>query len=115
MTTTRKNSNATYKRRILATVIAAHGTTCSVIGCGRVTVVGGPTTDGFTFNLGHVVSEANGGEFVIGNLLPLCRRCNKAMGDRDFPRHMMRVTPVTVPLVADPGTGETNMGPGPLG
>lgn len=114
MTTTRKSSNATYKRRIQATIIAAHGTTCSVIGCERVTIVGGTPTDGMTFNLGHVVSEANGGEFITSNLLPLCRRCNKDMGDRDFPRHMMRTLPLSLPLLPDPGTAEVNMEAGPL-
>ena len=106
---TRKNTNAATKRRIMATIIALHGSDCAA--CGRETIVGGATTDGRTFNLGHVKSEANGGEFAVWNLLPLCRRCNKFMGERDWNESgapMLR-TPVDAPLVADPGTGEINM------
>lgn len=107
--------NSAMRRRILAAVIAYHGTRCAVTGCGRDTIVGGAPTDGFTFNLGHVISDANGGSWTTDNLLPICRRCNKAMGDQDWPSHMMDRQPVAIPLPADPGTGETNMEPGPLG
>lgn len=106
---TRKNTNAATKRRIQATVIAIHGTACAA--CGRETVVGASPTNGLGFNLGHVRSEANGGEFEMSNLLPICRRCNSWMGDADWAvsgAPMLR-TPVWAELVKDPGTGETNM------
>ena len=113
--TTRKDTNAATKRRILATLVAAHGNRCMVTGCGRENlIIGGPTTDGMTFNLGHVVSEANGGHFRTDNLLPICRRCNKDMGQNDWPVSMMVAAPRDLPLVPDTGTRETNMLPGPL-
>ena len=107
--------NSATRRRILATILAHHGNTCAVKGCERVTIVGGAPTDGYTFNLGHVKSDASGGTWTTDNLLPICRRCNKAMGDRDWPVSLMARTPVALPLLPDPGTGETNMEPGPLG
>lgn len=112
MTKTRKNTNATGKRRIMATIIALHGTRCAA--CDRETIVGASPTDGRGFNLGHVKSEANGGEFTVANLLPICRRCNSYMGERDWTgtAPMLR-TPVDSPLVADPGTVQTYMEPPP--
>lgn len=102
--TTRKNTNSATKRRILATVIAIHGSDCAA--CGRETIVGGSPTDGRTFNLGHVRADANGGTFSVANLLPICRRCNVYMGERDWQESgapMLR-TPRDAALVPDPGT-----------
>lgn len=107
---TRANTNAPTKRRIQATIIGAYGTDCAA--CGRTTIVGGGPRDGYTFNLGHVVSEANGGEFIVSNLLPICRRCNVSMGERNWPDVApMSTMPSDLPLVADPGTGEHDMEP----
>jgi 5-methylcytosine-specific restriction endonuclease McrA len=32
-----------------------------------------------SFTCGHVISEANGGELTIENLLPICQHCNSSM------------------------------------
>lgn len=106
--------NAPMRRRMQAAIIAHHGTTCAVVGCGRVTIVGGSPTDGMTFNLGHVIADTNGGRWTTDNLLPICRRCNKDMGGNDWPADMMTRQPVALPLPRDPGTSEVNMAPGPL-
>ena len=39
-----------------------------------------PFTSYNTFQGGHIVSEFNGGEIKIDNLLPICKWCNSAMG-----------------------------------
>ena len=32
-----------------------------------------------TFEAGHIISEHNGGEIILGNLLPICGKCNRSM------------------------------------
>lgn len=100
--------NASMRRRIQATVIALHGTDCAA--CGRETIVDGKATSGRTFNLGHVIADCNGGSWSIDNLLPICRRCNVWMSGRDWQgtAPMLR-QPMSAPLLADPGTSETDM------
>ena len=39
-----------------------------------------PFTSHHTFQAGHILSEKMGGKCDIGNLLPICRDCNKTMG-----------------------------------
>lgn len=106
--------NSAMRRRIRAAIIAYHGTTCAVVGCGRETIVDGAPTDGRTFNLGHVIADANGGTWKTENLLPICRRCNSELGDRDWPVTMMARRPVALDLPRDPGTAERHMEPGPF-
>ena len=36
------------------------------------------------FNVGHIISEANGGERVIENLRPICTGCNSKMGKMNW-------------------------------
>lgn len=36
------------------------------------------------FECGHVVAHSKGGADTIDNLRPICRTCNRSMGDRDF-------------------------------
>ena len=33
-----------------------------------------------SFNCGHIVAEANGGENIVSNLRPICQNCNSSMG-----------------------------------
>jgi 5-methylcytosine-specific restriction endonuclease McrA len=35
----------------------------------------------FTFETGHNIPESKGGATDIGNLRPICSKCNKSMGD----------------------------------
>jgi hypothetical protein len=37
-----------------------------------------------TFNCGHIIAEANGGELTVDNLLPICQSCNSSMGTQNF-------------------------------
>ena len=54
--------------------IAKHKCIC----CKRVTI---KQTD---FEVGHVLSEAQGGTLEINNLRPICSVCNKSMGSRNM-------------------------------
>jgi len=106
-TNTRTGRPNVYKRRaIQATIIANLGTACAA--CGHETVVGGSPASPWTFNLGHVHADANGGAWTLDNLLPICRRCNVAMGGTDWSESgaPMLVEPLSAstPLLPDPGT-----------
>jgi len=37
-----------------------------------------------TFNCGHIVAEAKGGELTIENLIPICQSCNSSMGTHNL-------------------------------
>lgn len=36
----------------------------------------------FDFECGHNVPESKGGKTTLDNLVPICARCNRSMGDR---------------------------------
>jgi len=42
-----------------------------------------------SFNCGHVIAEANGGETIVSNLKPICQNCNSSMGTRNMNEFMM--------------------------
>lgn len=37
-----------------------------------------------SFNCGHIVAEANGGELIVSNLRPICQNCNSSMGTKNM-------------------------------
>ena len=37
-----------------------------------------------TFICGHIISESQGGDISIGNLLPICNSCNSSMGTKNL-------------------------------
>jgi len=37
-----------------------------------------------SFNCGHVIAEANGGETILSNLKPICQNCNSSMGTKNM-------------------------------
>jgi len=37
-----------------------------------------------SFNCGHVIAEANGGETIVSNLKPICQNCNSSMGTKNM-------------------------------
>ena len=37
-----------------------------------------------SFNCGHIVAEANGGETIVSNLKPICQNCNSSMGTKNM-------------------------------
>jgi hypothetical protein len=47
--------------------------------CCKIVVIGITS-----FDVGHVISECNGGTMAISNLRPICSACNHAMGRRNM-------------------------------
>jgi hypothetical protein len=111
-----KATNARSRRQILATVLylaslTGHSdgaTWADCVGCGERAHVGGTPRAMDTFNLGHVLADAEGGMYCPCNMLPLCRQCNADMGKETL-------TDVLIPvydnrecwdgkLMRDPGT-----------
>lgn len=37
-----------------------------------------------SFNCGHIIAEANGGETIVSNLKPVCQNCNSSMGTKNM-------------------------------
>lgn len=37
-----------------------------------------------SFNCGHIIAEANGGDLIVSNLKPICQNCNSSMGTRNM-------------------------------
>jgi hypothetical protein len=80
--------NARIRRQTLTTVLMlamvsgdSDGVTwANCVGCGERAHVGGTPRAMDTFNLGHVLADAEGGMYCPCNLLPLCRQCNADMG-----------------------------------
>ena len=41
-----------------------------------------------SFNCGHIVAEANGGDTIVSNLKPICQNCNSSMGTKNMKEFM---------------------------
>jgi 5-methylcytosine-specific restriction endonuclease McrA len=41
-----------------------------------------------SFNCGHIVAEANGGNTIVSNLKPICQNCNSSMGTKNMDEFM---------------------------
>jgi len=41
-----------------------------------------------SFNCGHIVAEANGGDTIVSNLKPICQNCNSSMGTKNMENFM---------------------------
>jgi hypothetical protein len=41
-----------------------------------------------SFNCGHIIAEANGGETVVSNMRPICQNCNSSMATRNMDEFM---------------------------
>jgi hypothetical protein len=37
-----------------------------------------------SFNCGHIIAEANGGNTIVSNLKPICQNCNSSMGTKNM-------------------------------
>lgn len=37
-----------------------------------------------SFNCGHIVAEANGGDTIVSNMRPICQNCNSSMGTKNM-------------------------------
>ena len=41
-----------------------------------------------SFNCGHIIAEANGGETIVSNMKPICQNCNSSMGIKNMEEFM---------------------------
>jgi len=41
-----------------------------------------------SFNCGHIIAEANGGDTIVSNLKPICQNCNSSMGTKNMEEFM---------------------------
>ena len=41
-----------------------------------------------SFNCGHIIAEANGGDTIVSNLKPICQNCNSSMGTKNMNEFM---------------------------
>jgi hypothetical protein len=41
-----------------------------------------------SFNCGHIVAEAKGGDTIVSNLKPICQNCNSSMGTKNMNEFM---------------------------
>lgn len=41
-----------------------------------------------SFNCGHIIAEANGGNTIVSNLKPICQNCNSSMGTKNMEEFM---------------------------
>jgi len=41
-----------------------------------------------SFNCGHIVAEANGGDTIVSNLKLICQNCNSSMGIKNMKEFM---------------------------
>ena len=58
--------------------IGADNATAKCLCCRQATI------SNTSFDCGHVIAEANGGDMNINNLRPICRDCNAGMGTRSM-------------------------------
>jgi hypothetical protein len=74
----KKPINATMKRLVWNTNIGEN--------IGKSKCVCCLTTDitQLSFNCGHIIAEANGGETIVSNLRPICQNCNSSMGIKNM-------------------------------
>jgi len=42
-----------------------------------------------SFNCGHIIAEANGGNTIVSNLKPICQNCNSSMGTKNMDEFML--------------------------
>jgi 5-methylcytosine-specific restriction endonuclease McrA len=42
-----------------------------------------------SFNCGHIIAEANGGDTIVSNLKPICQNCNSSMGTKNMDEFML--------------------------
>ena len=38
----------------------------------------------FSFSVGHIIPESQGGNAIIDNLIPICTHCNSRMGIKNY-------------------------------
>jgi len=76
--TPKKKISAAIKKLVWNTNIGEEigKTKCLCCKCTDITQI--------SFNCGHIISEASGGETIVSNLKPICQHCNSSMGTKNM-------------------------------
>ena len=48
------------------------------------------------FHTGHIISEKNGGEIILDNIIPICGQCNLSMGSTNMKEYMNNYFPKNI-------------------
>lgn len=80
----KKKQKETKKKTISATIKKLVWNTNIGEEIGKAKCVCCKSTDitQLSFNCGHIIAEANGGDKIISNLKPICQNCNSSMGKK---------------------------------
>lgn len=64
------------------------GETCKCVWCGRVVTENPGDGSGEApedhISVDHIICHADGGRYIVQNLVPTCQRCNKSRGRKSF-------------------------------
>jgi 5-methylcytosine-specific restriction endonuclease McrA len=71
---TKKSISATMRRKVWDNCIGKKIGEAKCLCC-KITDI-----TQLSFNCGHIIAEANGGQIHISNLKPICQNCNSSMG-----------------------------------
>lgn len=74
----KKPISATIKRLVWNTHIGEE------VGKAKCTCCKATDITQMSFNCGHIIAEANGGETTVSNLKPICQNCNSSMGTKNM-------------------------------
>jgi len=74
----KKHISSTIKRLVWNTHIGEEIGKCKCLCCKTTSITQ------LSFNCGHIVAEANGGDNVVSNLKPICQNCNSSMGTKNM-------------------------------
>ena len=78
LTNKKKPISSTIKRLVWNTHIGEE------IGKSKCTCCKSTDITQLSFNCGHIISEANGGQIIVSNLKPICQNCNSSMGIKNM-------------------------------
>jgi len=74
----KKSISATVKRLVWNTNIGEDIGKAKCLCCNSTDITQ------MSFNCGHIIAEANGGETIVSNLKPICQNCNSSMGTKNM-------------------------------
>ena len=78
----KKTISATIKRLVWNTNIGEDVSKSKCMCCYSTDIIQ------LSFNCGHIIAEANGGETIVSNLKPICQNCNSSMGTKNMEEFM---------------------------
>ena len=84
--TNSSNSNKSKKKAISSTIkkLVWNINIGEAIGKAKCLCCNSTDITQMSFNCGHIIAEANGGETIVSNLKPICQNCNSSMGTKNM-------------------------------